>query len=213
MADFAAIRFQPSRPLLRELSADRLNSILTEIKRNKPKGERGITVRQDGNQTWIGLAASLPRGGSSTPAETHPFQITSFADPESSPESPSYLVTVRPGTLNTLLPTNTFDDGGLTKFALTKDTMKNVVLTAQSDGQQFVSCALSLDSTAPDAQEPALFELPSTVKFLIGVVYNSSAYQIVRDNIAVTGKVQLTTDKAAPAQPGQLPYDIFYVWG
>jgi hypothetical protein len=123
------------------------------------------------------------------------------------------LVTVRPGTLNTLLATNTFDDGALTQFSLTKDTIKNVVLTAQSDGQQFVSCALSLDSTAPDPQEPALFELPATVKFLLGVVYNSSVYQHVSDTIAVTGKVQLTTDKAAPAQPGQLPYDIFYVWG
>jgi len=75
MADFASIRFLSGRPLLRELSADRLNSILTEIKRNKPKGERGITVRQDGNQTWIGLAASLPQGGSAAPSSSHPFQV------------------------------------------------------------------------------------------------------------------------------------------
>jgi hypothetical protein len=214
MSDFAQIRFQPNRPLLRELSADRLNTVLQEIRRNKPKGERGITVRQDGTGTYIGLAASLPRGGgTSTPATFHPFQITSIADPESSPESPSYLVSVRPGTLNTLLATNTFTDAALTQFPLQDNTMRNVILTAQSDGQQFVSCELSLDSTAPDPQEPAIFELPSTAKFFLGVVYNSSVYQLVRDNIAVTGKVQLTIEKQNPAQPGQLPYEIFYVWG
>jgi hypothetical protein len=75
MSDFAAIRFLSGRPLLRELSADRLNTILTEIKRNKPKGERGITVRQDGTGTYIGLAASLPSGGGGTPATPHPFQV------------------------------------------------------------------------------------------------------------------------------------------
>jgi hypothetical protein len=74
MSDFAQIRFQPNRPLLRELSADRLNTILQEIKRNKPKGERGITVRQDGTGTYIGLAASLPRGGGTSTAP-HPFRV------------------------------------------------------------------------------------------------------------------------------------------
>jgi hypothetical protein len=82
MSDFAAIRFLAGRPLTKELGADRLNTILTEIKRNKPKGERGITVRQDGNQTWIGLAASLPRGGG-TSATTHPFQVLFRKDPQS----------------------------------------------------------------------------------------------------------------------------------
>lgn len=203
--------FRPRQPLDRQLSSDTLNRILRELESLRITRVVNGTFKRLPGGTEIVVAPQ--RGGGGSSAEPHPFQITSFIDPDSEPESPSYLVTVRPGTLNTLLPTNTFDDGGLTKFALTKDTMKNVVLTAQSDGQQFVSCALSLDSDAPDAQEPALFELPSTVKFLIGVVYNSSAYQLVRDNIAVTGKVQLTTDKAAPAQPGQLPYDIYYVWG
>jgi hypothetical protein len=76
MSDFAQIRFLPNRPLLRELSADRLNTILQEIKRNKPKGERGITVRQDGTGTYIGLAASLPRGvGTATPSRPHPYKV------------------------------------------------------------------------------------------------------------------------------------------
>ena len=75
MADFAAIRFQPSRPLLRELSADRLNSILAEIKRNKPLPGRGITVRQTGQGTAIDLAASISGGGGGAALPPHPFKV------------------------------------------------------------------------------------------------------------------------------------------
>jgi hypothetical protein len=97
MSDFAQIRFQPNRPLLRELSADRLNTILQEIKRNKPKGERGITVRQDGTGTYIGLAASLPRGGGTSTPTTRPFEL-SIVD-VSETETPEWKVRVLPSTL------------------------------------------------------------------------------------------------------------------
>jgi hypothetical protein len=96
MSDFAQIRFQPNRPLLRELSADRLNTILQEIRRNKPKGERGITVRQDGTGTYIGLAASLPRGGTSAPT-TRPFEMSTLN--EGTSEAPEWKVRVLPSTL------------------------------------------------------------------------------------------------------------------
>jgi hypothetical protein len=95
MSDFAAIRFQPQRPLLRELSADRLNTILQEIKRNKPKGERGITVRQSGDGTYIGLAAAFQRG---TPTlATRPFQLSIVN--VSQTEEPEWKVRVLPSTL------------------------------------------------------------------------------------------------------------------
>jgi hypothetical protein len=212
MSDFAQIRFQPNRPLLRELSADRLNTILQEIKRNKPKGERGITVRQDGTGTYIGLAASLPRGGTSAPT-THPFQIISSQDPDSNPESPSYLVSIKPGALNGLLPTNLFDGSDLNSFSLSEGALKHVVLTGQSDGQQFVSCVLSLETEGPPAQEPVAFGLPQTVKFLLGVVYNSTAYQLISDNIAVSGQQQYVVEKEPPLDVGELPYTLYFVWG
>jgi hypothetical protein len=97
MSDFAQIRFLPNRPLLRELSADRLNTILQEIKRNKPKGERGITVRQDGTGTYIGLAASLPRGGATSTTTARPFQLSVVDASET--ETPEWKVRVLPSTL------------------------------------------------------------------------------------------------------------------
>ena len=166
MADFAAIRFQPSRPLLRELSADRLNSILAEIKRNKPKGERGITVRQDGNQTWIGLAASLPRGGgTSTPATAQPWDLIARVDPDADPEdeNPPYLVTVRPGTLNGFLPTN-WDE----EFECAGTGLHYAKAVIATDGQAMTGVTIEIDTTPPAAQEPQEFGIVNPVEIVSG---------------------------------------------
>jgi hypothetical protein len=210
MSDFASIRFQPQRPLLRELSADRLNTILQEIRRNKPKGERGITVRQSGDGTYIGLAASLPAGKGGPSATTHPFQITSTQNPDSEGQC---LVTVRPGTINTLLPSGILDGGGLVENAIPKDQLRYAVLTAASDGQQITTASVSVESSAPSAQTPEIFGLPSSAKFLLGLVYNSNVFQVVFTNVSVTGKQQFIASKSSPAAVGELPYEIYYVWG
>jgi len=208
MSDFAAIRFQPQRPLLRELSADRLNTILQEIRRNKPKGERGITVRQSGDGTYIGLAASLS-AGNRAPTIAHPFQINVSGNPENENQ---YLVTVRPGTINTLLPSGILNGGGLVENTIPKDQLRYVVLDASSDGQQITTASVSVESSAPSAQTPEIFGLPSSAQFLLGVVHNSNVFQVQFTNLVVTGKQQFIASKVGAAV-GELPYEIYYVWG
>jgi hypothetical protein len=209
MPSFDSIQFQSGRPLLRELSADRLNSIITEIRRNKPKGERGITVRQDGTGTYIGLAASQGKT-TSVAVEFHPFQISTRQNPENEDQ---YLATVRPGTINTLLPTNTFDGSSLTEHSYSGNQLRYVVLTASATNSQFTSCSISIESSAPAAQTPTLFATPTEYKVLIGIVRNTSIYQIVFDNIVVSGKQHYVKDRASAAAPGFLPYEIYFVWG
>ena len=206
MSDFNSIRFLSGRPLLRELGADRLNTILTEIKRNKPKGERGITVRQDGTGTYIGLAAALS-SGTSTPQTLHPFQIFSNTDPDSDPENPTYLVTVRPGTLNGVLASNwTIEE------ECGEDELGYVVLTATATSNGIVSTELSFDSSPPTAeQSPVKWGLPTSFEVLIGLVRGPQVWQVVYDNLSYAGVKRITTDRATPAI-GQLPYDNWYIW-
>lgn len=98
MSDFNSIFFQAERPLLKEITANRLNTILAEIRRNKPKGERGITVRQSGDGTYIGLATGLGRGGATT-AEPKPFQLEVVDVSEPEDETPDWRVRVYASTL------------------------------------------------------------------------------------------------------------------
>jgi hypothetical protein len=208
MSDFAQIRFQPNRPLLRELSADRLNTILQEIKRNKPKGERGITVRQDGTGTYIGLAASLPRGGgTSTPTTRQPWDLIARVDPDADPEdeNPPYLVRVQPGTLNGILPSNWDIEESLPSTGL--HYAKAVILT---DGESVTDVSIEIDNNPPTVQEPQLFAVSSTIELTFGLFFEGQVFRtIAAGSIVVAPTPYLVTDKATP-QPGELAFEITY---
>lgn len=203
MADFNAIRFQPSRPLLREVTADRLNTICAEIRRNRPKGERGITVRHSGDGTYIGLASSTGKGGAAI--ESHPFQIE-----VTSPEEDEYQATIRPGTINSILPSGILDGAELQLYDV-GSSLKYIVLTATSSSGQITSAQISAEDSAPAAQEPAPFSLPTQAKFLLGITMGANVFQIVQDNLSVGGKLQYTESRVAGV--GELPYTTYYVWG
>jgi hypothetical protein len=209
MSDFASIRFQPQRPLLRELSADRLNTILQEIRRNKPKGERGITVRQDGNGTYIGLAAALPRGGggSTAPSTAQPWDLMVTIDSESEADPKPWLVSVRPGTLNGILPSNwniqqpvEADDEDL-YYA------KAVIAT---DGQDITGVTIEIDTTAPEIATATLFSVPSSIDYLFGLYQSGQVYRVIGDgHIVLSPQVWLTVERGG-ALPGELPYELYY---
>ena len=162
MSDFAQIRFQPNRPLLRELSADRLNTILQEIKRNKPKGERGITVRQDGTGTYIGLAASLPRGGGSTTTR-QPWDLIAAADPNNPAQ---YLVTVHPGTLNGILPSNWNTVGaiGAVDVPCAATGLYYAKAIIATDGEAITGVTIEIDTTAPTVQQPQEYGIAEEIE-------------------------------------------------
>jgi hypothetical protein len=207
MSDFAQIRFQPNRPLLRELSADRLNTILQEIKRNKPKGERGITVRQDGTGTYIGLAASLPRGGgTSTPTTRQPWDLIPRVDPESDPEDPTYLVKVHPGALNSFLPTN-WDE----EFECNGEDLHFAKAIIATDGQSITGVTIAIDTDEPAPQQPQEFALSEEIEYLFGLFYQGSVFRTIGNGqITVRPTQFLAVPANPPATPGQPSYDIFY---
>jgi hypothetical protein len=205
MSDFAAIRFQPQRPLLRELSADRLNTILQEIRRNKPKGERGITVRQSGDGTYIGLAASLPAGKGGV-ATRQPWDLIATPDPESTAENPPYKIRVQPGTVSRILPTN-WDQ----EFTANPDTLYYAVVILQTDGRFIAEATIQISDQAPDEQEPQKYGIENPVEILFGLFKDGTSYNVAggRD-INLVAQAVLATSADPPATVGQSPYDIWF---
>jgi hypothetical protein len=207
MSDFAQIRFQPNRPLLRELSADRLNTILQEIRRNKPKGERGITVRQDGTGTYIGLAASLPRA-TSTPATRQPWDLIAKVDPDADPEAenPPYLVRVQPGTLNGFLPSN-WDE----EFECAGTGLHYAKAVIATDGNSVTSVTIAIDTTAPTTQEPQEFAIETETQYLFGLFAEGQVYRVIgAGQISLLPRQWLVVNATPAAEPGELPYVIYY---
>jgi hypothetical protein len=201
MAQFESIRFQPQRPLLRELSADRLNTILQEIRRNKPKGERGITVRQSGDGTYIGLAASLPSAKGGAALEVYPWDIY-VVDSNSN----SYTVKVRPGTIGNFLPAN-WDQ----EFTLAKNQLYYGTATINTNGLGITDVVLSMENDYPSAPLPQLYALPDAIPFVFGMFEDGTNYRIETDGTVSAPVFQsLILQKGSSPAPGESPYNIYY---
>ena len=199
--------FRPRQPLDRQLSSDTLNRILRELESLRITRVVNGTFKKLPGGTEIVVAPQ--RGGSTTPATTHPFQITSTQDPDNQGQ---YLVTVRPGTINNLLPTNILDGEALEEFALPGDTLRYVVLSCTAASNALTSCQIALESSPPAAQTPLAFALPTSYQVILGIVYNTNVHQIVTTNLSASSKQAYITDKANPT-PGSLPYNVFLQWG
>lgn len=195
MAQFDSIRFQPSRPLLKEVSADRLNAILSEIKKNRPRGERGITVRQTGDATYIGLAASIK---GSTRTTRLPWDI--YVE---SQEDGSYTLKVSPGTVGGFLPTN-WDD----EFTAQEDQLVYGKVVVSTDGFNITGATIVIDDELPSAQEPQVYETPDEAEVLFGMFKDGTIRVATQGNISFGPKVYMTKEKSAA--PGESPYDIYY---
>jgi hypothetical protein len=205
MPDFNSIRFQSARPLLQEITAERLNAILQEIRRNKPLPGRGITTRQEGGGVRIDLAAKL-RGGASSPTPPQPWDLIARPDPESNSENPPYIVRVQPGTLNGILPSNwdiEEDVAGTGLFYA-----KAVIAT---DGEAVTGVTIEIDNSPPDAQQPVEFGIASSVEYLFGLFAEGQAYRVIGAGHIVLAPEQWFVTPANPAaSAGESPYDIYY---
>lgn len=198
MGEFNNIRFQPNRSLLKEVSADRLNAIVAEIKKNTVRGERGITVRQSGTGTYIGLAASFQSAKQQKTSQPWDMFVESY-----DADGGVYTVGVEPGTLgNYLLPIN-WDE----KFELEKDKLYYAKAAVSTDGQSATELEIRIEEEEIQLQTPLLFSVPTEVEFLFGVFFN----QPYRTGFYAQGIAQqsYTIQRTNPA-PGEYPLEVYY---
>ena len=198
--------FSPGRPLLSEVTADKLNAILAEIKRNRPIVAYPLTARVGGDGTFISLG-KLPQA-SSTPATTQPWDLVAQVDPDADPEdaNPPYLVRVRPGTLSGFLPTN-WDD----EFTLQGDEDYYAVAEVSTDGKAITSVEIKFEASAPEPQQPELFAVPSPVKVIFGIFSQGMALRtIAAGDISVQPRVWFQEARTNVAA-GESLFNLYYV--
>ena len=194
--------FSPGRPLLSEVTADKLNAILAEIKRNRPVVLYPLSSRVGGDGTVISIG-KLPQA-SSTPATTQPWDLVAQVDPDADPEdeNPPYLVRVRPGTLNGILPTNWDIEEECAGTGLFY--AKAVIAT---DGEAITGVTIVINGTAPAVQTPVEFGVSNPVEYLFGLFLEGSVYRVIGSgHITISPKLWLTTEKQTLPAPGELPF-------
>jgi len=198
--------FSSGRPLLSEVTADKLNAILSEIKRNRPVVAAPLSARVTGDGTHISI--KVPPGGTSTPATREPWDIIATPDPDADPEdaTPPYLVRVRPGTLSEFLPTN-WDE----EFTLQSDQDYYAVAEVLTDGKAITSVEIKFPTSPPESQEPELFAVPSIVNVVFGIFSQGGALRTIpAGNITLSPKIWFQEARTNVA-PGESLYNLYYV--
>lgn len=200
--------FQSGRPLLSEITADKLNRILSEIKRNRPVVSAPLAARVTGDGTHISLLKMpTPGGGGGTPLVRQPWDLVVGTDPESESDPPAYLVSVRPGTLNGILPSNWNIQQSIEADDANLYYAKAVIAT---DGQDITGVTIEIDTTAPEIATAALFSVPASIDYLFGLYQSGQVYRVIGDgHIVISPQVWLTVERVG-ALPGELPYELYY---
>jgi hypothetical protein len=198
--------FQPRQPLDRQLSASTLNQILRELESLRITRVVNGTFRKLPGGTEITVA---PQRGGSSPTTRLPWDLIARPDPESTSETPPYLVTVQPGMLSGFLAVN-WDD----EFTCNATGLYYAKAVVSTDGSAITQVEIQIDTNAPVQQSPELWAVPATVEYLFGMFTEGTIYRTIGpSHIEISPKVWITTEKAALPAPGELPYDYYYVLG
>jgi len=202
--------FQPRQPLDRQLGAGTLNQILRELESLRITRVVNGTFRKLPGGTEITVAPQRGGGGAAQ-VTPQPWDLISRRDPESDPENPSYLVTVRPGTVNSVLPSNWNEDSEAKDVQCNNSDLYYGKAVITTDGQSITGVEVALDTTPPAEQSPQLFAIESSVEILFGLFRAGSSYRVVGPgDISLRSVPWLVSSPDSARSFGQLPYDIYY---
>jgi hypothetical protein len=146
----------------------------------------------------------LPQGGSSTPATIQPWDLQARVDPDADleDETPPYLVRVRPGTANGILPSN-WDE----EFEYPGTGLWYAKAVIATDGEAVTGVSIVINGTAPAVQQPVEFGIENPVEYLFGLFLEGTVYRVIgAGHITISPKLWLTTEKPTLPAPGELPF-------
>jgi hypothetical protein len=202
--------FRPRQPLDRQLGSETLNRILRELESLRITRVVNGTFKKLPGGTEI-VVAPQSGGGGGTPATFQPWDLLAQVDPDADPEdeNPPYLVRVRPGTLNGILPTNWDIEEECAATGLFY--AKAVVAT---DGEGITGVTIVINGTAPTVQAPQEFGIANSVEYLFGLFSGGAVYRVIgAGHIVLPTRTWLVSSADPAASPGESPYDIYYVLG
>ena len=197
--------FRPRQPLDRQLGSETLNRILRELESLRITRVVNGTFKKLPGGTEIVVA---PQSGGGTPATTQPWDLVAQVDPDADPEdaNPPYLVRVRPGTLNGILPTNWDIEQECAATGLFY--AKAVIAT---DGEAITGVTIEIDANPPTVQEPVEFGVAASVEYLFGLFSEGQVYRVIgAGHIVLLPEQWLVVSADPPAAPGESPYEIYY---
>lgn len=191
-------QFRARQPLDRQLSAATLNDIRKELESLRITNVVNGSFRKLPGGTEIVVAPQ--RAASST--QPQPWDLIARRDAESS----AYILTVQPGTLNGILPSN-YDD----QFTCSASGLFYAKAVLTTDGRDITGVTIAIDQTAPTIQDAQPFAISTTIEMLFGLFSDGEKLRVVGDgHITMQSQVWLTAEKQAAPAVGELPWVNYY---
>lgn len=154
-----------------------------------------------------GASIYTPRRAGSTSSTRSPFDLLVSLDiPDSQID-----VTIIPGTVNGVLPSNVF-----ATIIETYDAMSPITYYATvdcvTDGKEITSVAWSLSTSLPAGQTAIVWAAPASFSYLFGIIVGLSVFRtIARASLTFQPSLTVAVPKAV-ISPNIIPYDNYYNW-
>lgn len=156
-----------------------------------------------------------PAGGGGGGVSSGPWDVSlsGVGTPDSQGKFSSYNAIVNPGTINNILPSNTFaSDGGFVKFTIQANVMTYLFLDVATDGKKINTAELKTATNLPtDAPPVATNMAPSKIVIPLGIVKNLAAVKLRSSAITATPVVAGTISKV-PQNPNDEPFTRTWMW-
>ncbi len=178
------------------------NELLEEIERRTLNVVSPLYMSETAAGSMLSVIRQRGGGGGGAAAAVEPFTI--FLTPQLTP--PNFDITLQPGKLNQAVPSNMF-----TSAVYVPATTVFIYLTVTTNGKSVTGVTLTSSPGAPPAMTVTANAAPTVFYFLIGIVANSTIYQIWTGNIQANVTVVITEGQAVPV-PGTSPFIFWYTW-
>ena len=155
---------------------------------------------EGGDFRFDGYRAHLRVNGGGTPVQPHPWKTTRNDD------GATKRVSVLPGTINSLVPTNIFSP-----LTISGTGTEYVVLTMTSTGGTPESASLSIETTYPVPSATSASEPPTVAKDVLVALNDGIIYQIRETNLTATS-VEVFQETVTNPSPSERQYIPWYRW-
>lgn len=187
--------------------ASKWNDLLEEIERRTLRVVTPLFIKEDNAGTTLSLReiwrhATGGGGGETGPC---PFEVTIEKNPDPDPD---YSLYIRPGTINSLVPS-----GILTARTYTAGSLVYVKAGCTTDGKSVTGATITVDGTAPAANVANAGAGAGTLDICLAVVSSNTVYKTLGwcGSIRVVLAQVFLEDKASPAI-GESLYNRWYRW-
>lgn len=181
------------------LTSRRVNAMMDAI-RGLARGDNlvagtGVLLSRSTSNVVVRTLGGGPSGSPALAVAPSPFDL----------HLNGTTLTIQPGTVNNVLPSNY-----LTGITVT-GTAYISVECATNNGR-ITSASLVSDTAQPGSPIPAMGAPPTTFKVLIGIVSGGVATKVWGNANILAHCVEVYRAEKASPVAGQIPYDVYYTW-